>query len=146
MKKVVRLTESDLVRIVRRVIKEQEKELDEDWGDDVLGAITGAGGYVMDTLFGKNATWKSIVSRMSPLYAILVSNTGKQALQTLFNVSGWGGIKNMSIAAANGDTKSLEQAFIRASKQTRYDFTQLKIAAFNDMKTFGKLLQSVGVK
>lgn len=146
MKKVVRLTESDLVRIVRRVIKEQEKELDEDWGDDVLGAITGVGGYVIDTLFGSNDTWKKIVSSASPLYGVLGSQTGKQSLKALFNSSPAGIIKNMSIAAANGDAKSLTQAFNQAMKYSKYDLSQIKNAAFKDMKTFGKLLKTAGVK
>jgi flagellar motor protein MotB len=45
MKKVIRLTESDLMRLVKRVIKEQESLLNEDWKDVLLGIslLTGVG-------------------------------------------------------------------------------------------------------
>ena len=90
--------------------------------------------------------WKKIIRSTSPLFGVLNSNTGKQVLKTLFDVTPAGVIKNMSIAAANGDANSLSQAFQQAQKRGNTDFSELKNAAFKDMKSFGKLLQQGGIK
>jgi hypothetical protein len=39
MKRIIRLTESDLARIVRRVIKEQEEVVSSDWSPLEMGSI-----------------------------------------------------------------------------------------------------------
>jgi hypothetical protein len=52
----------------------------------------------------------------------------------------------MSIAAASGDAKNFTQAFNQAERYAKTDVSQIKNAAFKDMKSFGKLLQQGGIK
>jgi hypothetical protein len=77
---------------------------------------------------------------------VLSTNTGKQSLKALISTSPAGVIKNMSIAAASGDAKNLTQAFNQAERYAKTDVSQIKNAAFKDMKSFGKLLQQGGIK
>ena len=145
MEKIVRLTESDLIRIVRRVIKEQEEELDEDWIDDVATA-SGPLGAGVAKLFGRDEPWKNYVKVGGYLYKYLGMGTNHAILKTLFDATPVGILKSMSLAAAKGDANSLSQAFNQASKYVKTDLTQLKNAAFKDMKSFGNLLLNAGVK
>lgn len=46
MKKVVRLTESDLVKIVKRVIKENKQVINEDYAAGATFKIDGSGPYI----------------------------------------------------------------------------------------------------
>ena len=133
MRKIIRLTESDLTRIVKRVIEEQS------WSD-IGHVIAGPLSYLIP-----DNTWKKIISSSSPLFGVLSTNTGKQALNALISNSSAGLIKNMAISAANGDSQSFKQAFEQASKRAGTDVSALKNAAFQDMKSFGKLLQQGGI-
>lgn len=145
MKKVVRLTESDLVRIVRRVIREQhEEELDEQWGE-VLGTIAGPLGAGIAALFGDTDAWQKYVKYGSKLFGVLSTETGKTAFRAFLNSVPTGVIKNMAIAAARGDAQNLTQSFEQSKKYVKYDLSQIKNAAFQDMKNFGNLLLKVGV-
>ena len=218
MKKVIRLTESDLMRIVKRVINENKKFGsfdDEEWydEDDKFARVDDMGDDFDDEefndfdsfsskhghdtrWFGKgdsgrkmfdiykdkhskpfkvrtrrgmdeqslsstvgnvllgplysllsgDDTWKKIISNTSPLFGVLSTNTGKQSLKALISTSPVGVIKNMSIAAASGDAKNFTQAFNQAERYAKTDVSQIKNAAFKDMKSFGKLLQQGGIK
>jgi hypothetical protein len=144
MKKVVRLTESDLVRIVRRVIKEQEEELDEDWIDNLASVSPVYAGIAK--LFGRDEAWKRYVKAGSYLYKYLGMGTNHAILKTLFDVTPVGVLKNMSVAAARGDAQGLSEAFRQAAKYCKSDISQLKKAAFQDMKSWGNLLLKAGIK
>jgi hypothetical protein len=186
MKKVIKLTESDLMRIVKRVMTESKKFGsfdDEEWydeedkftrvddmGDDfddkgrpfkvrtrrgmdeqsfgdyakdfAMGALGGLG---LTALFSPEESWKKLVSTYSPLFGVLNTDTGKNLVKALINGTSAGIIKNMALAASKGDANSFTQAWAQAQKQTKTDLTQLKNAAFKDMKSFGKLLQQSGI-
>lgn len=108
--------------------------------DFAMGALGG-----LPALFSPEESWKKLVSTYSPLFGVLNTDTGKNLVKVLVNGTSAGIIKNMALAASKGDANSFTQAWAQAQKQTKTDLTQLKNAAFKDMKSFGKLLQQSGI-
>ena len=122
-----------------------EDDLNEDWVDN-LAMSTGPVGVGIAKLFGRDEAWKNYVKAGSLLYKSLEFPLTNSVMKTLFDVTPVGVLKNMSVAAARGDAKNLTQAFNQASKYVKSDLSQIKKAAFQDMKSFGNLLLKAGVK
>ena len=80
----------------------------------------------------------------SSLAGLLGTNTGEKVVKAMVDQTPMGILKNMSTAAARGDANSFSQAWEQAKKTSRTDLTAVKDAAFQDMKSFGKLLQKLG--
>jgi hypothetical protein len=85
---------------------------------------------------------KIIKTAASP---IVSSQTGELALKNILNATPVGVIRNMSIAAANGDANSFKSAWDAAGKYSQKDYDALKKSVFNDMKGFGSLLKDLGL-
>jgi hypothetical protein len=113
------------------------------FGDYAKDFAMGALG--LSALFSPEESWKKLVSTYSPLFGVLNTDTGKNLVKVLINGTSAGIIKNMALAASKGDANSFTQSWAQAQKQTKTDLTQLKNAAFKDMKSFGKLLQQSGI-
>jgi hypothetical protein len=128
--RIVRLTESDLNRIVRRVIIEQDKNIvNEGFWDNAWSIIK-----------------QAVVGPLPSIYKYFTTDTTKQTLKVLLDFTPVGILKNMAIAASNGDANSFTQALQQSQKYTRRDLTDLKNIAFKDLKGFGNLLKSSGIK
>ena len=85
---------------------------------------------------------KLIQRTASPIFA---SQTGKLALKNILNTTPVGIIRNMSIAASNGDANSFKSAWDAAGKYSQKDYDALKKSVFNDMKSFGSVLKDLGL-
>jgi len=80
------------------------------------------------------------------LSALLSTETGKEILKTMIDVTPVGTLKNMSLAAAKGDANSFSEAWKEAQKSSKIDLSSIKDAAFKDMKSFGVALQKLGIR
>jgi hypothetical protein len=85
------------------------------------------------------------IIKSAAAYPILPSQTGELALKNILNATPVGIIRNMSIAAANGDANGFKSAWDAAGKYSQKDYDALKKSVFNDMKSFGSLLKDLGL-
>jgi len=87
-----------------------------------------------------------VVGQVYALGQILTSEVGKKSIKAIIDVTPFGLLKNMALAAANGDAKTFGEAYDKASVYRKKDFEELKGAIFNDLKGFGSLLKKMGVR
>ena len=87
-----------------------------------------------------------VVGEVYALGQILTSEVGKKSIKAIIDVTPFGLLKNMALAASNGDAKTFGEAYDKASVYRKKDFEELKGAIFNDMKRFGSLLKKMGVR